>query len=81
MATTVTTVLNCNSVTIWKKKKKRKRDEGIEEPVLTAPADLAFLLFALSPPRNRKYARGKNDAAPLVVAPVFGLRPQGRRSP
>lgn len=60
-ATTMRTVLNRNSVTIWKKKKKRKRDEGIEEPVLTAPADLAFLLFALSPPRNRKYARGEND--------------------
>lgn len=67
------------------KEETETKREGIEEPVLTAPADLAFLLFALSPPRNHKYARGENDgvdaATSLVVAPVFGLRPQRRRSP
>lgn len=79
-ATTMTTVLNRNSVTIWKNEKKRKRDEGIEEPVSygTCGSSVSFVrVIATAKPQicARGATAGWVDAAaPLVVAPVFLAR-------
>lgn len=65
-------ILNSNDVE--EKKETEARRENQETGSYNT-CESNILLFTLSPPRNRKYARRENDGVdvmtPLVVAPVF----------
>jgi len=79
---TTTMILNCNSNDVEEKKETEARRENQETGSYNT-CESNILLFTLSPPRNRKYTRRENDGVDVMtpLAPVFGLRPQRRRSP